>query len=144
MPLVQPSYYKPVQNGHLPNQQANGDIPKYLEIICDGFEPPFNDGYEIPRGSIRSSTKSFKAPEDRSRTLSTSSTLSNGSASSNHHTNNMCNRNGVQKTIAEKLLNVSSTNGENCFRSLTTQPLLEAEDSNSEINTSMNTNTNVS
>jgi hypothetical protein len=61
-----------------------GKIPTYLELIYNDTPPPVGDGYEIPRafplGGVVNKTLSSEAV-DRPRTISTSSTLSDGSAS---------------------------------------------------------------
>lgn len=129
VPLVQPSYYKSlVVNGHVPknvSQQDNVEIPKYLEIICDGCELPFNDGYEVPRSSIRS-TRSVLSEENNRTTANSKNKNSDDLV--------VANANGVilgqQKHILanEKDANV----GETC--SLTTQPLLEADETTVDCN----------
>lgn len=67
-----------------PKNITPGKIPTYLELIYNDTPPPRGDGYEIPRafplGSVINKTLSSEAV-DRPRTLSTSSTLSDGSAS---------------------------------------------------------------
>lgn len=59
-------------------------IPKYLELIYDDAPHTVGDGYEIPRvfpsGGANNKTSSNEEV-DRPRTFSTSSTLSDGSAS---------------------------------------------------------------
>lgn len=67
-----------------PTNITPGEIPTYLELIYNDTPPPRGDGYEIPRalpvGGVTNKTLSSEAV-DRPRTLSTSSTLSDGSAS---------------------------------------------------------------
>jgi hypothetical protein len=67
-----------------PTNVTPGHIPTYLELIYNDTPPPVGDGYEIPRafplGGVISKTLSSEAV-DRPRTHSTSSTLSDGSAS---------------------------------------------------------------
>lgn len=144
----QPDSNKPASTEHVPNCQtsaAAAEIPKYLEIICDNYEPPFNDGYEVPRSSIRSN-KSVKY-EDRSRTFSTSSTISNGSATPIINSNNRdsCHKNDVQKncvSIANVVLQqgkVQANTDKKCaYSNLTTQPLLESLGSVEENDCSVN------
>lgn len=66
-----------------PTNITPGKIPTYLELIYNDTPPPGGDGYEIPRafplGSVINKTLSSEAV-DRPRTISTSSTLSDGSA----------------------------------------------------------------
>lgn len=130
VPLVQPSYYKSlVLNGHVPknsSQPSSVEIPKYLEIICDSCEPPFNDGYEVPRSSIRSNRSVLSVENCR--------TIAN---SKNINSEDLVVANGVvigqQKHI---LANDKDTNVEEtcAFPSLTTQPLLEPDENNLDCN----------
>lgn len=78
------------QTGLAENQNVNhinvtlSGIPKYLELIYDDTPPIVGDGYEIPRvfptGGANNKSSSNEAV-DRPRTFSTSSTVSEGSAS---------------------------------------------------------------
>ena len=67
-----------------PTNITPGKIPTYLELIYNDTPPPRGDGYEIPRvfplGGVINKTLSSESV-DRPRTLSTSSTLCDGSAS---------------------------------------------------------------
>lgn len=57
-----------------------GEVPRYLELIYDSDSPSLRDGYEIPRTN-RTKGETESGNDDRPRTFSTSSTLSDVSAS---------------------------------------------------------------
>lgn len=69
-----------------PTNTTSREIPTYLELIYNDSPPPtVGDGYEIPRAfpnrGANNKTSSTSEAVDRPRTFSTSSTISNGSAS---------------------------------------------------------------
>jgi len=68
-----------------PTNVTPREIPTYLELIYNDSPPTVGDGYEIPRAlAIRDAsdkTSSTSVSMDRPRTFSSSSTISNGSAS---------------------------------------------------------------
>lgn len=81
-----------------PTNTTPREIPTYLELIYNDSPPTVSDGYEIPRTfPNRSANNKISTSEavDRPRTSSTSSTISNGSASTSllyQQTHLMCNK----------------------------------------------------
>jgi hypothetical protein len=67
-----------------PPDTTHSEIPTYLELIYNDTPPTAGDGYEIPRALPIGGANNKTSPSEavnRPRTFSTSSTLSDGSAS---------------------------------------------------------------
>ncbi|KAB0801747.1 hypothetical protein PPYR_03933 [Photinus pyralis] len=74
-------------------KENDGKIPVYLELIYDGNCPDDNDGYEIPRSSMRSS-KSEVSKKDQQCDLN---------KNEDEYKNNIADSNGTERKVNDKV-----------------------------------------